>query len=412
MTVHVFAGPSIPEARIRELLPGARLHPPIGHGAVFGLDLAEGDVLAIVDGLFYLNAAVRHKEILAVADRGVRVVGGASMGALRAAELRGHGMRGVGRVYEMYRDGEIDGDDEVALAHATAEHGYRPMSLALVAVREVVREAVAEGRLAGGTGRLLVDGLRHHHFPERTLFVLREIGRELGIPEVTLDSLVRALDGTEPDVKRRDAELVLREALEPEPPEEPGFVKTHHVTRWEERFTTLGDVLRRRALGVLQLYWPDFPAFYEEVVRARLTCLWQCGEAALAEEFTRRTGITEVGAGLARRWLHPGEIGDALLRLAVASYREAPGLPPLAAVESALPRGLLERAARIGAALPEPEEGDVRAWLAGLWGTEPDADVLQRAGFARGFAEWGELDKIARALRGRGDGSSIVRELH
>lgn len=411
MTVHVFAGPSIPEARIRELLPGARLHPPIGHGAVFALDTAEGDVLAIVDGLFHLDAAVRHKEILAVADRGVRVLGGASMGALRAAELRGHGMRGVGRVYEMYRDGEIDGDDEVAVVHATAEHRYRPLSLALVAVREAVREEVAEGRFDAETGRLLVEGMRRHHFPERTLFLLRETGRELGIAESGLDSLVRALDGTEPDVKRRDAELVLREVLEAAPPEVFKFVRTHHVTRWEGQFTTIGGVPRRRVLGLLQLYWSEFPVFYEKVVRARLAGLWQCDETALAKEFIRRTGIAEVDAELAHRWLNPEPAGDAVLRLAVASFREAPGLPPLAAVESALPPELLERAALLCAALPESEGGDVHAWLAGLWGTEPDADVLRRAGFTRGFAEPGELDKIARELRGRGDGSDIVREL-
>ncbi|MGC7101405.1 TfuA-like protein [Amycolatopsis lurida] len=414
MTVHVFAGPSIPGARVRELLPGAEVHPPIGHGAVFGLDLAAGDVLAIVDGLFYLNAAVRHKEILAVAERGVRVVGGASMGALRAAELRGHGMRGAGRVYRMYRDGEIDGDDEVALAHATAEHGYRPMSLALVAVREAVREAVARGRFDAAAGRRLVEGLRCLHFPERTVFLLREIGRDAGIPETELDALVRALDGTEPDVKRRDAELVLREVLEPARFEKPRFVRTHHVTRWEDRFTEFGGVPRREVLGLLQLYWPDFPGFYERVVRARMAEIWHCAEKDLAAEFTRRTGIAEVDAELARRWLPPGEDGDALLRLAVATFREAPGLPPLAAVESALPKELIERAARVRAALPEPEPGqadDVRAWLAARWNTAPDVDSLQRAGFARGFAEWGELDKITRALRGRGDGGSIVREL-
>jgi hypothetical protein len=418
MTIHVFAGPTIPAARITELLPGARQHPPIQHGTIIGLDPRPGDVLAIVDGLFYLNAAVRHKEILRAIDRGVHVVGGSSMGALRAAELLGHGMVGVGRVYEMYRDGVIDGDDEVALSHATAEHGYRPLSLALVAVREAVRQAVAKDGLDERTGPRLIEQLRGQHFPERTLFLLRRIAGYLSIAEPVLDRLVRRLDGTEPDLKRRDAELVLRRAGEltgAASPAAPEFVKTHHVTRWEQRFTEVGGVPRGQALGLLQLCWPGFPALYESVVRARLAKSWGVPDdtAELAAEFASRTGIADVSPELARRWLYPESAGgaDALLRLAVVSFRQAPGVAPLAAVEAALPTGLLERAARIRAGLPEEPAGDVRGWLADLWDLPADVDVLRRAGFARGFRDWGELDAVARRLGPVRDSADVVREL-
>ncbi|MDF1931822.1 TfuA-like protein [Legionella pneumophila] len=40
------------------------------------------------------------------------------MGALRAAELDAFGMKGYGRIYEMYKNEEIDGDDEVAIAYS------------------------------------------------------------------------------------------------------------------------------------------------------------------------------------------------------------------------------------------------------------------------------------------------------
>jgi len=51
-------------------------------------------------------AAVRlHHELLDALEEGVAVFGGASMGALRAAELWQHGMVGVGKIFRAYRDG-------------------------------------------------------------------------------------------------------------------------------------------------------------------------------------------------------------------------------------------------------------------------------------------------------------------
>ena len=48
---------------------------------------------------------------------GIHVFGSASMGALRAAELHQFGMRGIGRIFEAYRAGELEDDDEVAVIH-------------------------------------------------------------------------------------------------------------------------------------------------------------------------------------------------------------------------------------------------------------------------------------------------------
>ncbi|MDF1931900.1 TfuA-like protein [Legionella pneumophila] len=58
------------------------------------------------------------RKILTALDYGLEVFGAASMGALRAAELDAFGMKGYGRIYEMYKNEEIDGDDEVAIAYS------------------------------------------------------------------------------------------------------------------------------------------------------------------------------------------------------------------------------------------------------------------------------------------------------
>jgi hypothetical protein len=89
------------------IIPGARVHPPVRHGDVLSIDAAAGDTVVIIDGAFFHAAAVRHKEILELLARGVRVVGAASMGALRAAELWRYGMIGVGDIFSKYAGGAI-----------------------------------------------------------------------------------------------------------------------------------------------------------------------------------------------------------------------------------------------------------------------------------------------------------------
>ena len=58
--------------------------------------------IGLIDGVFFHEPAVWHREILWALAEGVHVFGAASMGALRAAELEPFGMRGVGRVFAAY----------------------------------------------------------------------------------------------------------------------------------------------------------------------------------------------------------------------------------------------------------------------------------------------------------------------
>ena len=94
---------------------------------------SEPQAIGIIDGYFQWAPAVWHKEILWAIQQGVHVFGAASMGALRAAELAPFGMRGVGRIFEAYRDGVLPGsgdepfedDDEVAVVHGPAGERVR-----------------------------------------------------------------------------------------------------------------------------------------------------------------------------------------------------------------------------------------------------------------------------------------------
>ena len=41
-------------------------------------------------------------------------------------------MRGVGKIFEAFRDGDLEDDDEVAVVHGPAEFGFREISVAMV----------------------------------------------------------------------------------------------------------------------------------------------------------------------------------------------------------------------------------------------------------------------------------------
>lgn len=74
-----------------------------------------------------------YKQYTLVGNAGVTVVGGCSMGAFRASELDTHGMIWVGRIYEWYRDGVVESDDEVAVTFHPEM--FEPLSVPLVNIR-------------------------------------------------------------------------------------------------------------------------------------------------------------------------------------------------------------------------------------------------------------------------------------
>lgn len=159
MSVVIFTGPSLSPDAASATLPGAIVRAPVACGDVYRAMRERPSVIALIDGYFDQRLAVWHKEILWALSSGVRVLGASSMGALRAAELGAFGMRGVGRIYEWFRDGLIEDDDEVALVHEPAERGYRPVSEPMVNVRAtlgrarelgVISEPSALGLLAAG----------------------------------------------------------------------------------------------------------------------------------------------------------------------------------------------------------------------------------------------------------------------
>jgi TfuA protein len=201
----VFAGASLEAADIRAGFD-VELCPPAGYGDLDALLAREQPpaAIGIIDGVVAPIRSVQPKEVLAALDRGIPVFGAAGIGALRAVECGRYGMVGVGRIFEEYRSGRLDADDEVL----RADH---PPSEPLVNMRFAVASAVSAGAATAGTARRFLDVAKDLYYPQRTVeAVLRTLATEIGAAECA--ALREYLTVEAPDTAREDA-LALLDAM-------------------------------------------------------------------------------------------------------------------------------------------------------------------------------------------------------
>ncbi|MGC9514840.1 TfuA-related McrA-glycine thioamidation protein [Methanocrinis sp.] len=161
----VFLGPSLDRASAEKILE-ADYRPPAKRGDVFRAAKEGAKIVGLIDGVFFQESAVAHKEVLRVLEMGVVVVGASSMGALRAAELHQFGMEGVGEIFRLYRDGVLISDDEVALIFDPIK--FEPLSEPLVNIRDNVKVAQKNGIIDAEAGEKILAAASSLYFPKRS----------------------------------------------------------------------------------------------------------------------------------------------------------------------------------------------------------------------------------------------------
>lgn len=204
----VFLGPSLPLYKAERILR-ANYYPPVRLGDIYRLLATGVSTIVIIDGVFHNMTPVWQREIVAALDRGIKVIGASSMGALRAAELDRLGMVGVGRIYEWYRDGVIDGDDEVALLHAEAALGYQAISEPLVNIRHNLALAVERGILAQRQADELIALAKCRYFGERSYHMLLQSPAVSALPTDSRAALTDLLTESPVNLKQLDARAAL-----------------------------------------------------------------------------------------------------------------------------------------------------------------------------------------------------------
>lgn len=203
----IFTGNSISHEDAKKILM-ANYQPPVRRFQLEKFVQQGYKVMGIIDGIFFDRAAVGHREIISALNAGVKVVGGASMGALRASELDTHGMIGVGKVYEWYRDGVIESDDEVAVS--ANPDTFEPISVPLVNMRETLKAALVAGIVSEKEQKNLLELAINTYYPDRSYLGLTKEGAEKRlISEEKRKKLLDFCINSEIDVKRQDAVLVL-----------------------------------------------------------------------------------------------------------------------------------------------------------------------------------------------------------
>jgi hypothetical protein len=206
--VIVFLGPTLCRPDAAELIE-AVFRPPARRGDIHRALHEQCRTIVLIDGEFHGRPSVWQREILDALAEGVAVHGSSSMGALRAAELHSFGMVGHGRIFEWYRDGVIDADDEVALTYGPAELGYPPLSEPLVNIRATLAAAVP-AIISAEERDCLIAHAKALYFPERSF--ARLLG---GAPAAVWSADRRAavasfLRHSRIDLKRCDAIAALR----------------------------------------------------------------------------------------------------------------------------------------------------------------------------------------------------------
>jgi len=430
-TVHVFCGPTITGPQVRQILPDAVIHPPVRHGDLLRIAAGPGDVAVIIDGVWHQAAPVRHKEILFLLASGVIVVGAASMGALRAAELAPFGMIGVGDIFARYRDGILTADDEVAVAHTPDDR--LPLSEAMADIQAILTQAEADGVITGEEAACFAGQARHLHFTRRTWGALAAAAGPDS--RAALDRLGhwRSARAAAASAKTGDAqaalELIAAGTLPAGPPGPwpAGQWGNIYLRDWLARFRGVDvddvHVPLELMLRHQQIYSADFPRRWRRYVLS-----WMAGEP-LPDPEARALHAAEA-AGLSVRylsaeqvayWLTPAEAAELddreqlarILVRAVAHDLTAPLWP--ASVSEASAGALLDPAldsagfaaaaircnTTIAGAGPKRtiwhlREDLLRAHLAGLWDTGPDGEDLTAAARDRGFTSAADAIREAR----------------
>jgi hypothetical protein len=334
MTIVVFVGPTLPAEEITARGDIVCL-PPVAQGDVYRATQRRPRAIGIIDGYFSGAPSVWHKEILWAISRGIPVFGSASMGALRAAELHAFGMRGVGRIFEAFCEGELEDDDEVAVVHGPAELGHLQASEAMVNIRATLARAEIDGVLCKSSRSALEAFGKSMFFPQRSWEALLEGAGTLGVTKSERSALSVWLTKGRVDQKRADA-LEMLAAMTKAPDEsidtQPKFKFewTHFWDEFVRRFEAGHEnpvaFPQQRIVEELRLEGPEAYARVEATALLRKIAVTGAAQtASLPASEDLRATLTEIRAklGLFRRgdldrWVASNDLDEAELQRLVA----------------------------------------------------------------------------------------------
>lgn len=289
----IFIGPSISFGEVPDV-SAFNILPPVERGDLYRLLKKKPKAIGIIDGYFGGRPAVSHKEILECLYNGVAVYGASSIGALRAAEMESFGMHGVGQIFEMYKNNVLQGDDEVALTHLSAEHGYRSTSFPLVELRQTLKKLDALQLISHQEGATILQCAQQRCFTDRHLKLIIDSVSE---NSTRATELLHIIKNNWVYQKKQDALTLLREMTKNETPGEivskPRQYTTwelHHKMQYEDNY--IDGIPDAFVFNLLHRLCKDFSDYQCRI----LTCLKvvQSYEYELDEEYDHQNNVFKI----------------------------------------------------------------------------------------------------------------------
>jgi TfuA protein len=204
----IFLGPSLSHEKARKIFD-ADYRAPARKGDFLRL-AADFDVVEMavgfVDGVFLQDYPPTPIEVYHLAMKnGVLVAGAASLGALRAVELEKFGMVGIGKIFQLYKTGKLNADDEVAVTFAS-EGDYQLQSEAMIDIRYNLYLAHKKGLISKKAKSLLAKLSKEIYFPHRKYtYILEEASNKYPMLESEINSFGTYIRSNRKSLKEMDA---------------------------------------------------------------------------------------------------------------------------------------------------------------------------------------------------------------
>lgn len=199
----IFLGPTLSIEKAKEILD-ADYRLPAKKGDLLRLIPSPVKFVGLVDGYFLQDYPPTPIEVYnLLRKKNVKVFGSSSLGALRAVELKKFGMIGIGKIFNLYLNGIIDSDDEVAVTF-TGYTGYK--SEALIDIRYNLFLAYKNKLIDKGTKNIILKIAKRTYFPYRTYTdILNKSKQVLPQKKKQLEDLEEFVSKTRISLKERDA---------------------------------------------------------------------------------------------------------------------------------------------------------------------------------------------------------------
>ncbi len=162
----IFLGPSLEINKAKKIID-ADFKPPAKKGDFINLSLLRDKRdIVLIDGVFLQEYPPTPIEVFQVVNnKNFKVYGASSIGALRAVELEKFGMKGIGKIFELFKKNLINSDDEIAV---TFDSEYNLLSEAMIDIRYNIFLGWKKGIIDKETKDIMVKLAKRIYFPFRS----------------------------------------------------------------------------------------------------------------------------------------------------------------------------------------------------------------------------------------------------